>query len=110
MALAYCMKRTSAQAIDGWAKCLIDFIVDEDAQFAGNLAYLTQMVLRGQFGLLVMRCIRTARLVPIPKSEGGVRPIAVSRLDASFKNRRKSNTFNHAASTASLTHKYISST
>ena len=72
------MKRTSAQAIDGWAKGLMDFIVEEDAQFAGNLAYLTQMVLRGQFGLLVMRCIRTARLVPIPKSEGGVRPIAVS--------------------------------
>ena len=74
------MKRTAAPCIDGWCKAMVvDAIEDEPELLASWCTLLTQLI-RGQFGPIVMQCLRTARLVPIPKPDGGVRPIAVSNF------------------------------
>jgi len=74
------MKRTAAPCIDGWCKAMVsDAFVDEPELINLWCALLTRL-LRGQIGPLVMACLKLARLVPIPKPCGGVRPIAVSNF------------------------------
>ena len=74
------MRRRAAQAIDGWAKGLLDFVIASDATIADNLLAIIRLVTQGAFGSLVMRCIRAARFVGVPKPDGTPRPISVSNF------------------------------
>ena len=68
------MRRRAAQAIDGGAKGLLDFVILSDSNIAENLLAIIKMVIEGAFGPLVMRCIRAARIVGVPKTDGTPRP------------------------------------
>ena len=74
------MRRRAAQAIDGGAKGLLDFVILSDSNIAENLLAIIKMVIEGAFGPLVMRCIRAARIVGVPKTDGTPRPISVSNF------------------------------
>jgi len=73
-------KKHAVPAIDGWTKMLLQSpCTDDSATLASVCVFMTQL-LRGQFSPLVMHCIRAARLVGIPKPDGGIRPICVSHF------------------------------
>jgi hypothetical protein len=74
------MKRTSAPCIDGWQKGHLRFAVAFHPDVADDFCCLGIQILREQFSPLVMDCLRAARLVGIPKPDGGVRPVAVSNF------------------------------
>ena len=74
------MKRYSASAVDSWSKGLLVAAVDEDETILDLVAQFVRLLLRGQLPSLAMRCLRAARAVGIPKTDGGVRPICVSNF------------------------------
>ena len=74
------VRRTAAPAIDGWSKGLIAATIRDYPQIAELWCGVLTKILRAEFSAVVMRCIRAARLVAIPKKDGGVRPIAVSHF------------------------------
>ena len=74
------VKRNAAQAIDGWSRGLLDFVVDSDATVAEGILEILRGIVEGDFGDEAMKCVLATRMVPIPKTEGGVRPISVSNF------------------------------
>jgi hypothetical protein len=72
------MSRNAATCIDGWTRDLMmqAIIVDPSlADLLGQLCgYINDNVLMPE----VMRLIRMGRLVAVPKSDGGVRPVVIS--------------------------------
>ena len=73
-------KRNAAQAIDGWSRGLLDFVVDSDATIAEGVLQILRDIVEGNFGEEAMRCVLATRIVPIPKSDGGIRPVSVSNF------------------------------
>ena len=74
------MKRTAAACIDGWQKEHLYMAMQFEPEVADDFCVLAGQVLRQQFSPIVMDCLRAARLVALPKPDGGVRPVAVSNF------------------------------
>jgi hypothetical protein len=74
------MRRTAAPGVDGWTKGMLEYAIIDQPALADSWCALLTDILRGTFKTLVMQCLRAARLVGIPKQDGGVRPIAVSHF------------------------------
>jgi hypothetical protein len=86
------MPRHAATAIDGWTRDLIMCAIANDQSVAEDLGVILAQVAMSHapeshrssvfFDELTMDIIRAARLVGIPKPEGGVRPIVISSVIA----------------------------
>ena len=74
------IKWNAAQAIDGWGRGLLDFVIDSDAEIAELLLTIIGYIIEGKFDGLTMDCVLATRVVAIPKIDGGVRPISVSNF------------------------------
>jgi ribonuclease HI len=74
------MRRTAAPGIDGWQKMHLQAAVSQEPKVAEDFCVLADQILRQQFSPVVMNCLRAARLVPLPKPDNGVRPVAVSNF------------------------------
>jgi len=74
------MKRTAASNIDAWQKGHLQFAMMHNPAIADSFCVLAVQILRQQFSDVVMNCLRAARLVAVPKPDGGVRPVAVSNF------------------------------
>lgn len=78
------MAKKASNAIDGWSRSLILTACLDREDLFSQWGILLSQLLRSQFDPAVMECIRAARLVAVPKPDGGVRPIAVSHFFLKF--------------------------
>ena len=86
------LSRNAATAIDGWTRDLLKSATDIDPSIAADLGLITSWIAMSHapesqteclyFNDLAMDVVRAARLVGIPKPEGGVRPIVISSFFA----------------------------
>ena len=86
------MSRNAATGIDGWTRDLLKAAIDIDISIADDIGVIFAWVASSRsteaqkdcnyFNELAMDVIRSARLVGIPKPEGGVRPIVISSFIA----------------------------
>jgi len=74
------MRRTAAPGIDAWQKGHLQCAMLHNPEVADIFCVLSIQVLRQQFSEEVMNCLRAARLVAVPKPDGGVRPIAITNF------------------------------
>lgn len=88
----YKMKRGAATAIDSWTKDLLVTAIHANHAIAERLGTICAWIAMShgpdqqqklcKFGPLVMDIIRMARLIGIPKPDGGTRPIVISSFFA----------------------------
>jgi hypothetical protein len=81
------MSRSAATAIDGWSRDLLLQAMTTDGTVADMLGTVLAWIAasngpddKTHFGKRAMDIVRAARLVAIPKPEGGVRPIVISSM------------------------------
>ena len=82
------LARNAATAIDGWTRDLIKCAVEVDPTISADLGTICSWIAMSHapeqqkecmyFNQLAMDIVRAARLVGIPKPDGGVRPIVIS--------------------------------
>ena len=74
------INRQCATSIDGWTKDLLTAAIKGAPYVAENLGAVLHILLSQRLSPLLSEIMRLARLVGLPKSNGGVRPIAISNV------------------------------
>lgn len=74
------INRQSATSIDGWSKDLLSCVVQHHPNAADDIAAICNILISQPLSPLLVDILRAARLVGVPKRQGGIRPIAIANL------------------------------
>jgi len=72
--------RQSATSIDGWTKDLLQTAIAHQPGLDDEIGAIITILLSQQLSPLLEDILRAARLVAIPKTAGGIRPIAIANI------------------------------
>lgn len=74
------MNASAANCIDAWSKRLLSDLVESDPVIAELLGILLARINDSEFDDSTMDIVKAARLIGLPKPEGGVRPVVISSV------------------------------
>lgn len=72
------INHNAATCIDGWTRSLLQQAAAVDESILSDVAALLKMITEGGLTRECMECLRMGRMIPLPKDDGGVRPVVLT--------------------------------